>query len=26
VLDPASNISSEVITLLNEEPNGNDFH
>jgi pimeloyl-ACP methyl ester carboxylesterase len=26
VLDPASNISSEVINLLNEEPSGVDFH
>jgi hypothetical protein len=26
VLDPASNISNEVITLLNEAPNGSDFH
>ena len=26
VLDPASNISNEVITLLNEEPTGSDFH
>ena len=26
VLDAASNISSEVINLLNEEPTGSDFH
>jgi pimeloyl-ACP methyl ester carboxylesterase len=26
VLDPASNISSEVINLLNEAPTGTDFH
>ena len=26
VLDPASNISSEVINLLNEQPTGSDFH
>jgi pimeloyl-ACP methyl ester carboxylesterase len=26
VLDAASNVSSEVITLLNEEPTGSDFH
>jgi len=26
VLDAASNISSEVITLLNQQPNGIDFH
>jgi pimeloyl-ACP methyl ester carboxylesterase len=26
VLDPASTISSEVITLLNESPSGSDFH
>jgi len=26
VLDAASNISSEVITLLNESPTGSDFH
>lgn len=26
VLDPASTISSEVITLLNEAPTGSDFH
>lgn len=26
VLDAAPNISSEVITLLNEEPTGSDFH
>ncbi|MFZ0038284.1 MAG: hypothetical protein WAK91_12725 [Candidatus Acidiferrales bacterium] len=26
VLDPASNISTEVINLLNEAPNGTDFH
>jgi len=26
VLDPASNISNEVITLLNEAPTGADFH
>jgi pimeloyl-ACP methyl ester carboxylesterase len=26
VLDPASNISNEVITLLNEQPTSSDFH
>jgi len=26
VLDPGSTISSEVIVLLNEQPNGTDFH
>jgi len=26
VLDPASDISNEVINLLNEEPTGSDFH
>jgi pimeloyl-ACP methyl ester carboxylesterase len=26
VLDPASNISTEVINLLNEAPNGTDYH
>jgi pimeloyl-ACP methyl ester carboxylesterase len=26
VLDPPSNISNEVITLLNESPTGSDFH
>jgi hypothetical protein len=26
VLDPASNISNEVINLLNEQPTGSDFH
>jgi hypothetical protein len=26
VLDPASNIANEVITLLNEAPAGPDFH
>ena len=26
VLDPASNISNEVISLLNEAPTGSDFH
>jgi hypothetical protein len=26
VLDAASTISSEVITLLNESPTGGDFH